>query len=408
MRFFCFDYDPGTPGIPARNKKRMAAAMGGTWAQPEWDTPAGRDLQGWLVDNVLVHARHHAYWGTEQRWVQEFMAYADGVADEARRRRPSQVDAMANEALHERFIGHIVRSGRGRTVARSARRHLSGKRRRDGLPSLSNNPVISMIVSGGERAQPSTPTQAGDIPVAKMVALSAAVTDADGWFANMVVTMAQMGYLTLMRLVELRGVVRSGLVFVTTTGEKLTLAQARRRPTRALRGMLVHVAWRKARQDTDCWIPLSCGVTIERVLGHANNLAKLGYVGDKLFPSRASGSRNAKPSQTNRVGSTSFVKELRKLMVAKRLFTVAEAKKLRGHSLRVGGSNNCRRQGMSADTHRLMGGWASLASSNDYMALTVNEQFNITDAMLGAARTAGIETRQEARRALSAVLPRIG
>ena len=63
---------------------------------------------------------------------------------------------------------------------------------------------------------------------------------------------------------------------------------------------------------------------------------------------------------------------------------------------------------MSADTHRLMGGWASLASSNDYMALTVNEQFNITDAMLGAARTAGIETRQEARRALSAVLPRIG
>ena len=151
--------------MPSADKVQLAAALNGTWAKPEWDTPEGRSLQSWLVGNVLVHAKHHKYWGTEQRWVNEFMAYAGRVADEAGVRRPSPTDAMANDALHERFIGHVVHSGRGRTVARAARRHLSGKRKRDGLPSLSTNPMITMIVSGGERAQPARPTQAADIPI---------------------------------------------------------------------------------------------------------------------------------------------------------------------------------------------------------------------------------------------------
>jgi hypothetical protein len=39
------------------------------------------------------------------------------------------------------------------------------------------------------------------------------------------------------------------------------------------------------------------------------------------------------------------------------------------------------------------------------MALTVNEQFNVTDTMLISTRAAGIETQQGAQRALAGPLP---
>ena len=37
-----------------------------------------------------------------------------------------------------------------------------------------------------------------------------------------------------------------------------------------------------------------------------------------------------------------------------------------------------RRMGISDEVHRLMGGWASLTSSGDYMQLSVAEQFSMT------------------------------
>jgi hypothetical protein len=126
-----------------------------------------------------------------------------------------------------------------------------------------------------------------------------------------------------------------------------------------------------------------------------------------LFPARTGAYDNAKAHAVNRLGAKSFVHMLRMLLVSCKLLTPAQAKFVRGHSLRVGGSNNCRRQGVPDGTHRLMGGWASLASSAAYMALTTAEQFAITDKMAAPTRDNGIENMDQAQRALGGTLPRM-
>ena len=46
--------------------------------------------------------------------------------------------------------------------------------------------------------------------------------------------------------------------------------------------------------------------------------------------------------------------------------------------------------GLSDEMHRLMGGWASLTSSGDYMQLSVAEQFQMTSRFaLSRVRRAG-------------------
>ena len=399
---------PPDIGVPARSKAKLAAALTAVWSRPEWDTRDGHDLKDWLVDNVLVHAKHHAYWGNEERWCQEFVRFARTVAKERGTPDSTPDAALANDGLLERFMGHLARSGRGRSVPRAARRHLSAKRMRTGLPSLNANPFIAMVVTGAERAQPATPSQAADIPLEQLETLARAVPQSEGWFDHMVVTMAMTGYVTLMRLVELRAVRRAGLKFVTSTGSKLTATQASRRPRTHMRGLLVHVAWRKQTQDQDCWIPVSCAHTMTRILDHIRNLHRIGYTGTMLFPSRTSVSTEARAHPTNRVGSKSFVAHLRRLMVKHNILTKAQADRVRGHSLRVAGSNNCRRQGVPDNTHRLMGGWASLASSASYMALTHAEQFQVTDRMaVRGARDVGIRDAQEAQELLVHRLPGI-
>ena len=393
-------------GVPLKDKTALWTAHMDTWAQPEWDTAKGRSVQASLVSGILVHAKNHKYWGQEQRWVDAFTRHADAVADEAGIARLNAEAAIASDAMHERFIAHLALSGRGRTVPRAARRHLSTKRRRSGLPSLNDNPMISMIVAGAERAQPSTPSQAADIPMATLAALSRAVVASHGWFKNMVATMALTGYLTLMRLVELRAIRKAGVVFVTREGERLSWTQAKRRRRSGIRGVLIHVAWRKSTQDTDCWIPMSCPMAIGRLMDHRDNLDRMGHVGPYLFPARTSSSPGARAHPENRTGSKSFVKALRKLFVEHKLLNEAQAKLVRGHSLRVGGSNNCRRQGISDGIHRLMGGWATLTSSSEYMALTAAEQFKITDKIKAPGRVDG-PGRAQAHQALAQKLPRI-
>jgi hypothetical protein len=394
--------------VSKSDKAHIVEALRGTWEQSAWNAGGNPELRDWLVDHVLVHAKHPKYWGVETKWADEYTSYAQRVARESGKPAPPAAAALADTAMLERFVGHLARSGRGRSVPRAARRHLSGKRKRAGLTSLNENPFIAMLVSGAERAQPSRPSQAADIGIETMAGLSRAVRPKEGWFRNMVATMAMMGYLTLMRLVELRGVALNGLVFITTAGERLTERQARKRPRSAIRGVLIHVAWRKSSQDADAWIPLSCKHTLGRILDHCDRLERIGYGGTRLFPSRTSASIGATAHPVNRIGSKSFVNALRRLLVTFKLLTSAQAQLVRGHSLRVGGSNNCRRQGISDETHRLIGGWASLTSSADYMALSTQEQFKVTDRMVAPDRVTGFVVEQQALAALRRALPTIG
>ena len=54
----------------------------------------------------------------------------------------------------------------------------------------------------------------------------------------------------------------------------------------------------------------------------------------------------------------------------------------------MGGSNYCRSLGIPSEVHRLLGGWASLQSSLEYMQLTSDERFSMATRMGLAVRVA--------------------
>lgn len=176
------------------------------------------------------------------------------------------------------------------------------------------------------------------------------------------------------------------------------------RPARRLRGLQVHVAWRKSTQSADCWVPVSCRRTIEASLRHWRTMQRMAYKGTYVFPSRTSGSIHAVPHHRNRIGRMSFIKTLRSQLVDLGIVSRQDAAKVKGHSLRVAGSNNCRRQGIPEDVHRIIGGWGTLACSASYMAMTNAEQFRVTEQLALQSRVTAF-TPAQARAAVQGKLP---
>jgi hypothetical protein len=367
--------------VSEADKATMAAAFHRTWEQPAWSTPVGKRLRQHVLDKFIVHARHNKHWPREGRWVREFDNFARQYATMGGTVYLSPEAARADDALNEVFLAAVAAQDRGRSVPCAARRALSAKRKREGGESLNGNEFISLLLAGAKRARPLRPSQAADVPLRVIDGLMRAVESDTGWFDRMIVVMVQVGIVSLMRLIEIRSLRWLGVRFVGQDGSTVNIRKAARAGLARLRGMHVHVAWRKSQQAADCWVPISCQRTMASVISHWERLQQLGYAGSRVFPSRVSGADEARPSDANWIGSQSFVKRWRALLVENNLMSRGEAKAVRGHSLRVTGSNACRRAKVSAETHRIMGGWQALACSASYMAMTPGEQFSVTDKL---------------------------
>ena len=372
-------------GVSGADRATMEAAFRDTWAQPAWKTPFGQRLRTKVVGSLLVHARHHKHWSRENRWVRAFDGFARRYAATGGTPYASPRAARADDALNEMFIAAVASQDRGVSVPGAARRALSAKRKREGGTSLNGNEFISLVVGGAKRAKPTTPSQAADVPLSVVRALADKILvegrREGSWFDEMVVTMVLVGIVSLMRLIEIRSAQWAGLRFILLDGGTLTVRAAANAPGNQIRGLHIHVAWRKSTQDADCWVPVSCARSIRAILDHWRRLQRLGYRGTLVFPARVSSSKAARPNDANWIGPASFIKRFRALLRENRLMSARAVHNVRGHSLRVTGSNLCRRRGVPADAHRLMGGWQSLTSAAGYMAMTPNEQFRLTDRL---------------------------
>ena len=215
-----------------------------------------------------------------------------------------------------------------------------------------------------------------------------------------------VGFLTIMRYGELQRVFRRGVRVVFRSGREVPLSCVQSPSSIApdsVQGALVHVPWRKAKQTVDAWIPLSCRVSIQRVLAHEQSLRDLGSVSPYLFPSVLR-SRGNSPHPRNYFGATQFRNGLRKALRDICNMSVDESKVYGGHSLRVGGSNFMRRLGIDPDIHRALGGWSVLKSARDYMQLSPSEQFDLTRSLaVQQSRHRAIEDASFAR----SVFPRL-
>ena len=200
------------------------------------------------------------------------------------------------------------------------------------------------------------------------------------WTQRQVATMAGVGFLTVMRGVELRTIRTDGVRFVLRSGEHVEASQCTSFPDLSqITAALFLVPWRKQHQAKDVWVPMACHRMIARVIEQLEEGRRQGSP-EFLFPSvvRKGG---ATMNMVNPMGRVQFQRELQTGLRKICGFSQAVAALFTGHCLRLGGSNYMRRLGLDDEVHRKLGGWMSIKSSQGYMILSPREQAQVCERM---------------------------
>ena len=314
------------------------------------------------------------------------------------------VKMRADDELCCMFLTQVAEEMKGISRVTAARRALSAQRLREGSTSLNGVHDISLLIEGVRRSQPRTKHQVESLDVNDVTAIVDALSKSPLWQDRMLGVLIATGFLTIMRYAELQRVRRDGVRLVFKSGREAAMSTLSRLPSAVqLSGILIHLSYRKSKQTEDAWIPLSCTLTIQRLLDHEMTLRQMRCRSHRLFPS-VTRMRGNPPHPHNYFGSSQFRNGLRKSLRDICGMSLDESKVYAGHSLRVGGSNFMRRMKIDRDVHRALGGWASLKTAGDYMQLTPVEQFAITRKLaVKKEREHAFEQRARARSSLSRI-----
>ena len=319
----------------------------------------------------------------------------------------TRAQCVASNVMCRHFIAHIAEEDKGVGRARSARAALSTYRTRRGWTTLTTDPAIKAIVDGVESANPRTKRQSAGLTAAMVRYIVKKWGTSKSWWRRQIATMVCLGFVSIMRLGEIRGLQRKGIRLCFADGSECNLHELKRVPDASkVAGVLLHLPWRKNHVNVDCWVPVACKSTIRLLLSQVKTLRAQSCANENLFPSRIY--RSAKKQSINPnnwIGEQTFVKALQSaLLDCVPLMTVAWSKMYTGHALRVGGSNRMRKLGIADDIHRRLGGWMHLASAQGYMALSPSEQFAHTLRLAHQrVRTVGI-SRAHAQQLLQRVM----
>ena len=350
-----------------------------------------RKYGGALVSRIRRHVRqkvlplsaHTWYWQRAMRWIKEFGQFSvrllkDEVDSGREGGRTDLRHLLGDEEMLELFISALTLDEVGFSVPRSARRFLSAARMRLGHRSLNEIKALSDVIRGHERTTPRTVMQAESLESDDVERIADAYGCSKSWWEVQVACMISLCFIAILRLGELVVFNIEDVVLVLKNGDEKKATDLMTVPRkREVKGAFLHVRWRKAGQSHDVWIPVSCPTVMGLLLRQLRLLKAAGRSRGPLFPARVG---RVAPSRhpTNHVSTTSVRNALRKALVEVCGLTRDQAKLFSGHSMRVGGSNFMRKLGVADEVHRLMGGWASLASSRGYFQLPVTEQFEIT------------------------------
>ena len=351
-------------------------------------------------------ARSAGKWTRLSSWVRKFFDFAKKICRSSGIYK-TKSQCIASNVMCRHFIAHIAGEDKGSSRARSARAALSSYRTRRGWTTLTSDPAIKAIVDGVEAANPRTKRQSAGLTAEMVRHIVKKWGASKSWWRRQIATMVCLGFVSIMRLGEIRGLQRKGIRLCFHDGSECNLHELRRVPSAGtLKGVLLHLPWRKNHVSMDCWVPVSCKSTIRLLLSQVKTLRSHSCENANLFPSRVY--RSAKKQSFNPknwIGEHTFIQALQSALVdCVPLMTVAWSKLYTGHALRVGGSNRMRKLGISDDIHRRLGGWMHLASAQGYMALSPHEQFAYTLRLAQQrTRTVGI-SRARAQQWLQQVM----
>lgn len=339
-------------------------------------------IRNQVARKVLPLAAHTWFWQRAMRWIKDFGNFAVSMLDDevASGTIPHAGDSsirtlLGDGEMLESFIASLTLKDVGFSVPRAARRFLSAARMRLGFQSLNLNKALSEIIRGFERSTPRTVIQAEALEVYDVERIAATYGCSSCWWRIQVACMVTLCFVAILRLGELVALEMADVIIVFKNGKEVKASELTRVPRLSeVRGVFLHLRWRKANQCHSVHVPVACKTAITLLLRHICQLRKAGRTSGVLFPSRVG---RSKPTMnpTNHVANTSVKNALRKALREVCGLDKDQAKLFSGHSMRVGGSNYIRRLGVSDEVHRLMGGWATLASARGYFQLLATEQF---------------------------------
>ena len=335
--------------------------------------------------NVLPHAAHNRFWQRALRWLNEFEVWARAFRRRYARERQCKLEVLTLKEMLEQtelcrlFISTLFKKQVGFSVPRAARRHLSGARRRLGLTSLNLDELLRDLIRGYERSTPRTVVQALSLEADDVQRIAEEWGRSKDWWCVQSALLISLGFVCILRLCEVRALKIRDVQVVFYGGQEVALKDLQVLPKASdIKGLFIHLRWRKSQQCHDTWMPVACGTVVALLLKHMVLLRRDGKAEGPLFTSRTrkGGRRSAK----NCVDHRAAVEALQNALVGVCGMTKAQSLLYKGHSLRVGGSNHIRKLGIHDDVHRLLGGWVSLVSSRRYFQLSEDEQLEKAEA----------------------------
>ena len=236
-------------------------------------------------------------------------------------------------------------------------------------------PQISDVVRAAERLKPSTPKQAGCLHVDEVRDIATCYGPDKDWMRVQTAAAMAVGFMTLMRMIEVVSLDVKGIRIVLKWDIEKPLLEFESLPRAStIKGVFIHLGWRKAAQTRDVWLPVACPTTISLLMTHLRHMKKRGELHGALFRSRPRQDEQGKSER--RWSCRQAVKAVKRALQEVCGFPPVVANLFTGHCLRVGGSNFMRSlDTFDADVHRQLGGWMSLTTSTGYMQLSPAEQF---------------------------------
>lgn len=371
-------------GESLKVKKQRRTYLRLTQPQRKYDGPEARAIREFVTKEVQPHCHHKRHSQRALRWLKEFGAWAGPFRyAEADRRGEEPVvqtlqEMLVCDELCRLFVSNLMKQKKGFSVPRAARRYLSGARLRLKMKSLNGDVALGERIRGYERSMPRTAVQRLSLALDDMHRIVEAYGGSDDWWEVQTALWTALGFTAILRLIELLLVSIEGVHIVGHSFGEVSASTVEVLPHHEqVKGLFVHLVWRKAQQTHDVWIPVACRAVIRLMMRHLAMLRAEGRRTGPLFTARTrkGGRRHAR----NRLSSDSAVRALRATLIEVCGMTKPQTRLYAGHSLRVGGSNFIRRKGIDDEVHRLLGGWASLTSSRGYFQLLDDEQWDLAE-----------------------------
>ena len=390
-------------GIRPLARKALSHERRRLEAAEEFRCQETKALNDAVAFEFLPGSRGLGTWSRLGSWMQKFFKFAKNICRKAGNYKTSE-QCLASTVMCRHFIAHVAKEDKGVTRPRSARAALSKQRLRRGWASLNGCPSISAIVDAAEAAQPRTKKQSAGLTATMVRCVRRRWGVSASWWERQVSTIMVLGFVSIMRLGEICSLRLAGVRATFLDGSERDLVRLKPLPSPGkLRGLLVHLPWRKNHRAQDCWVPVACADAIALMLRQVQTLRSARSKNEFLFPSRVrvAGGKYA-IHKGNPVSPQSWTKSMRRsLVLCVPLMSPRWASLYTGHALRVGGSNQMRKLGISDDVHRRLGGWMQLVSAQGYMALSAREQYAYTLRLAQEKRRRSGMSALEARAALA-------